>query len=68
MPEGYTSEGFSDLLLEEAGVAFAPGIGFGERGEGYVRAGLVASEEKIKEAVRRISQLSIFKNQVDNRL
>ncbi|RJS61523.1 pyridoxal phosphate-dependent aminotransferase [Bacillus sp. PK3_68] len=68
VPEGYTSEGFSDLLLEEAGVAFAPGIGFGERGEGYVRAGLVASEEKIKEAVRRISQLSIFKNQVDNRL
>ncbi|OCA82817.1 pyridoxal phosphate-dependent aminotransferase [Pseudobacillus wudalianchiensis] len=67
VPEGYTSEEFSDLLLEEAGVAVAPGIGFGELGEGYVRAGLVASEEKIKEAVHRLAQLEIFKKQVDSR-
>ena len=66
VPEGYTSEEFSDLLLEEAGVAVAPGIGFGERGEGYVRAGLVASEEKIKEAIYRLAQLDIFKKRVDS--
>ncbi|KZN98144.1 pyridoxal phosphate-dependent aminotransferase [Pseudobacillus badius] len=68
VPKGYTSQQFSELLLEKAGVAFAPGIGFGERGEGYVRAGLVASEEQIQEAVRRIAQLNIFKKQVDSRV
>ncbi|MFK2826095.1 pyridoxal phosphate-dependent aminotransferase [Bacillus sp. B190/17] len=61
VPDGYTSEEFSDLLLEKANVAVAPGIGFGEYGEGYVRVGLVASEEKIKEAISRIAQLDIFK-------
>lgn len=66
VPQGYTSEEFSNLLLEEAGVAFAPGSGFGEHGEGYVRAGLVASEEQIREAIRRIAELAIFKKQVDS--
>ncbi|KKB37138.1 pyridoxal phosphate-dependent aminotransferase [Bacillus thermotolerans] len=60
VPEGYTSEEFSDLLLEKAQVLAAPGIGFGEHGEGYVRAGLVASDEKIKEAIERIDALNLF--------
>ena len=35
---------FAKVLMQEAEVAVAPGIGFGEYGEGYVRIGLVENE------------------------
>lgn len=60
VPKGFTSEQFSDYLLTHAHVATAPGIGFGEFGEGYVRAGLLTSEERLKEAVQRIAALKLF--------
>ncbi|TFE00342.1 pyridoxal phosphate-dependent aminotransferase [Jeotgalibacillus salarius] len=60
VPEGFTSEGFSDYLLEYAGVVVAPGIGFGQAGEGYVRVALLADEKKIEEAALRLSGLDIF--------
>jgi L-glutamine---4-(methylsulfanyl)-2-oxobutanoate aminotransferase len=60
VPEGWTSEQFADVLLEKAHVVVAPGIGFGEYGEGYVRAGLLANEERLKEAAARIGNLNIF--------
>lgn len=60
VPNGYTSETFADLLLQKAHVAVAPGIGFGEHGEGYVRVGLLTSEERLKEAAERIGRLQLF--------
>ncbi|MFS0645988.1 pyridoxal phosphate-dependent aminotransferase [Siminovitchia sp. 179-K 8D1 HS] len=60
IPSGYTSESFADLLLEKAHVAVAPGIGFGQFGEGFVRAGLLTSEERLQEAASRIKKLGIF--------
>jgi L-glutamine---4-(methylsulfanyl)-2-oxobutanoate aminotransferase len=60
VPEEYTSEEFADYLLEKAQIAVAPGIGFGSYGEGYVRVGLLTSEERMQEAVRRIQSLEIF--------
>ncbi|WP_044894006.1 pyridoxal phosphate-dependent aminotransferase [Bacillus alveayuensis] len=60
VPNGFTSETFSDLLLEKAHVVVAPGIGFGEYGEGYVRAGLLTSEERLQEAANRIAKLNLF--------
>jgi alanine-synthesizing transaminase len=45
---------FSKLLLSEAGVAVAPGTGFGENGEGYVRIALVENKHRIRQAVRNI--------------
>lgn len=60
VPKGYTSEEFSDFLLNHAHVAVAPGIGFGEFGEGYVRAGLLTTEERLLEAVKRIESLRLF--------
>ncbi|WP_257351502.1 pyridoxal phosphate-dependent aminotransferase [Pseudalkalibacillus decolorationis] len=60
VPEGYSSESFADLLLEKAHVVVAPGVGFGENGEGYVRAGLLTSEERLQEAVDRIRRLHLF--------
>ncbi|GAB7386722.1 pyridoxal phosphate-dependent aminotransferase [Bacillaceae bacterium] len=60
VPERYTSAQFAEILLERAQVVVAPGVGFGEHGEGYVRLGLLASEERIREAVARIRALSLF--------
>jgi len=57
IPERFHNLGsleFSKLLLTEAGVAVAPGIGFGEYGEGYVRLGLVENRQRIRQAVRSI--------------
>jgi L-glutamine---4-(methylsulfanyl)-2-oxobutanoate aminotransferase len=60
VPKEYTSSNFADTLLEQAKVVMAPGVGFGKHGEGYVRVGFLAEEERIREAVQRISTLSIF--------
>ncbi len=62
VPEGFTSMELSTLLLEKAHVAVAPGIGFGDHGEGYVRVGLLTSEERLQEAVKRIENLHLFDN------
>ena len=48
---------FSKAMLEKAEVAVAPGIGFGEYGDGYVRIGLVENKQRIRQAVRNIKQI-----------
>ena len=45
---------FSKLLLARAKVAVAPGLGFGEHGEGYVRIALVENTHRLRQAVRNI--------------
>ncbi|MDQ0058133.1 pyridoxal phosphate-dependent aminotransferase [Paenibacillus harenae] len=60
VPAGYTSQSFADLVLQEADVVVAPGIGFGEHGEGFVRLGLLTSEERLQEAIFRIGKLGLF--------
>ena len=59
LPEAYRGIGsvaFSKLLIEHAGVAVAPGAGFGEYGEGYVRIGLVENEHRIRQAARNVKK------------
>ena len=58
---------FSKLLLQEASVAVAPGIGFGEYGEGYVRLGLVENEHRIRQASRNIKRLMINADELISR-
>ncbi len=48
---------FSKLMIEKAEVAVAPGIGFGEQGEGYVRLALVENEQRIRQAARGFRRL-----------
>ena len=48
------SVGFSKLLLARAKVAVAPGIGFGEHGDGHVRIALVENTQRLRQAVRNI--------------
>jgi alanine-synthesizing transaminase len=45
---------FSKLMLQEAKVAVAPGIGFGEYGEGFVRIALVENRHRTRQAIRNI--------------
>jgi alanine-synthesizing transaminase len=45
---------FSKKLLMEAGVAVAPGIGFGPTGENYVRIALIENDKRIRQAAKSI--------------
>ena len=54
IPKGWTSEQFASTLLEEAYLSLTPGTVFGTNGEGYVRISLVASTDKIQQAVVRL--------------
>ena len=45
---------FSKLLLAEAKVAVAPGLGFGEHGDDHVRIALVENTQRIRQATRNI--------------
>jgi alanine-synthesizing transaminase len=45
---------FSKLLLQRAGVAVSPGVGFGEYGDGHVRLALVENVQRFRQATRAI--------------
>ena len=60
IPEKYKGKGsleFAKELMLKADVAVAPGIAFGEFGEGYVRVGLVENEQRIRQAAKNIKKL-----------
>jgi alanine-synthesizing transaminase len=58
---------FSKLLVEKADVAVAPGIGFGEHGDDYVRLALVENEHRIRQAARNVKRfLSTAADTLDN--
>jgi len=48
---------FAKRLLSEAGVVVAPGVGFGEEGEGFVRIALVENEQRIRQAARGVKAM-----------
>jgi len=59
LPKGFESMGsleFSKRLIEEADVAVAAGVGYGEEGEGYVRIAMVENEQRIRQAARNIKR------------
>jgi len=47
---------FSKLLIEKADLAVAPGIGFGEHGDDFVRIALVENEQRIRQAARNVAR------------
>ena len=60
IPEQFAKKGsleFAKQLITQAGVAVSPGIGFGERGEGYVRFALVENDQRISQAIRGIKTM-----------
>lgn len=57
IPEEFRGLGsleFSKLLVEKAEVAVAPGIGFGEHGDDFVRIAIVENEQRIRQAARNV--------------
>ena len=59
IPEQFREMGsmeFSKRLLSEAHIAVAPGVGFGEEGEGYVRIALVENEQRLRQAARGVKK------------
>lgn len=58
-PNGMTSWGFFDYLLNELNIVGTPGVGFGPSGEGYLRLTAFGTLENTKEAVSRLKKISI---------
>jgi alanine-synthesizing transaminase len=59
IPEAFRHLGsleFSKLLIEHADVAVAPGVGFGEHGDDFVRLAFVENEHRIRQAARSIKR------------
>lgn len=54
VPAGFTSESFTELVLEKAGVVVTPGTGYGESGAGYFRMSLTLPTPRLEEAVQRM--------------
>ncbi len=57
IPEPYNKMGsmqFAIEMMNRANVAVAPGIGFSEEGEGYLRLALVENEERLRQAIRQM--------------
>jgi alanine-synthesizing transaminase len=60
IPEQYREMGsleFSKMLIEKTKVAVAPGVGFGQYGDDYVRFALVENPHRIRQAIRGIRQI-----------
>jgi len=60
IPDQYIDMGsveFSKMLIRKAKVAVAPGIGFGEYGDEYVRFALIENNMRINQAVRGIKKI-----------
>lgn len=68
IPAPFTELGsleFSKLLLQEAKVAVAPGLGFGEHGDKFVRIAMVENEQRIRQAARNVKK---FLSEADRHL
>jgi alanine-synthesizing transaminase len=60
IPDKYIEMGsveFAKMLINEAGVAVSPGLGFGEYGDEYVRFALIENNMRINQAVRGIRKI-----------
>jgi len=55
-PRGQSSAEFAELLLDRAGVVVAPGRGYGQAGEGYVRFSLTVEDARLEEAMDRVAE------------
>jgi aspartate/methionine/tyrosine aminotransferase len=56
---GLRSEEFSELLLDQLGVATCPGNYFGQTGEGYVRFCFARSTREIERAAERLKSIKL---------
>ncbi|HAV93102.1 TPA: LL-diaminopimelate aminotransferase [candidate division WOR-3 bacterium] len=50
---------FTKLLMKECGIITTPGIGFGEKGDDFIRFSLTLNDKDLKEGIRRIKKLKV---------
>jgi LL-diaminopimelate aminotransferase len=56
LPEGERSSGeFAARLIDATGVVVTPGASYGEAGEGYIRISLTTPDDRLDEAMRRLT-------------
>lgn len=56
-PENVSSQAFYEAIKDQGHVGVAPGHGFGDAGEGFIRIGLIAEESTLREASKRIARV-----------
>jgi LL-diaminopimelate aminotransferase len=57
VPDGFTSTGFANKLLDEAGVIVTPGTAFGPSGEGFFRIALSVTTDRLDQVINRIKAI-----------
>jgi len=58
VPDGYTSQEFADIVLEQTGVSITPGSMYGQTGEGFVRMSVGAPTDRVAEAMARLRSVT----------
>jgi alanine-synthesizing transaminase len=53
---------FARFLMDEAEAAVAPGMAFGQDGEGFVRLALIENKQRLQQAARQIRRVLSGKN------
>jgi len=60
IPEFYAKMGsieFTKRLMDEAKIAVAPGVGFGDYGDDHVRIALIENEHRLRQAARGVREM-----------
>lgn len=59
VPDAFTSQAWTQHLIDQAGVVVTPGNAFGPGGEGFFRVSLVAEPAVLREAIERMRAAGI---------
>ena len=63
IPKKYkTSVEFCQDILEKSGIVLVPGSGFGRYGEGFFRLSFVATDDNLREVIRRMKEDGFYLN------
>ena len=55
IPEGFTSGELCEIVLDQTGIVFTPGLGYGANGEGYVRLSITIDDSDLQSALDRLN-------------
>ena len=59
LPEGERSSAeYAQRLVEATGVVVTPGVSYGDAGEGYIRISLTLADDRLEEALARLSRFA----------
>ena len=58
VPDGFTSGGFAEELLDNCDIVVTPGAGYGAYGEGYIRFSLTIGDDLLEEGLKRLATWS----------